>query len=50
MGSLLARLLLVVSVALIPAVGFQVYAEIQARAVRDQLVKTELAKKYKAVL
>jgi PAS domain S-box-containing protein len=41
LGSLLARLLLVVSVALIPAVGFQVYAEIQARAVRDQLVKTE---------
>jgi PAS domain S-box-containing protein len=41
MNSLLARLLLVVSVALAPALGFQAYTESEARRVRQQLVEEE---------
>jgi hypothetical protein len=42
LNSLLARLLLVVSVALIPVLGFQLYAESQARAVRNNLMDEEV--------
>ena len=41
MRRLLTRLLLVVSVALVPALGFQVYSESQARHIRKQLVEEE---------
>ena len=41
MKSLLTRLLLVVSVALVPALGFQAYTEIDARRIRQQLVEDE---------
>jgi PAS domain S-box-containing protein len=39
--SLLARLLLVVSIALVPALAFQIYAESQARRTRQLLVEDE---------
>jgi C4-dicarboxylate-specific signal transduction histidine kinase len=39
--SLLARLLLVVSIALVPALAFQAYTEIDARRIRQQLVEDE---------
>jgi PAS domain S-box-containing protein len=41
MNSLLARLLLIVSLALVPALGFQAYTESQARHARQQLVEDE---------
>ena len=41
MKSLLARLLLVVSVALVPALAFQAHTENEARLVRKQLVEEE---------
>ncbi len=39
--TLLSRLLLIVSVALVPALGFQAYTESQARHIRQQLVEDE---------
>ncbi len=41
MSILLARLLLIVSVALVPALGFQAYTESEARRIRQQLVQDE---------
>ncbi|CAH2603727.1 Histidine kinase [Rhodovastum atsumiense] len=41
MRSLLVRLLLIVSVALIPVLGFQVYTESETRQIRRQLVQDE---------
>jgi PAS domain S-box-containing protein len=38
---LLARLLLLVAAALLPAIGFQLYAEVRAREVRERLVHEE---------
>ena len=40
-NTLLARLLLIVSVALVPALGFQAYTESKARHIREQLVRDE---------
>ena len=39
--SLLARLLLIVSIAVLPALAFQVYIEREARQTRQQLVEDE---------
>nr|WP_294560243.1 PAS domain-containing protein [uncultured Rhodopila sp.] len=41
MNSLLARLLVVVAIAVIPALAFQAYLEIEARQVRQQLLEEE---------
>ena len=41
MKSVLARLMLVVAVALVPAVGLQIFNEAQARKVRQQLIEDE---------
>jgi len=41
MNSLLARLLLIVSIVLVPALGFQAYTENAARHARQQLVEDE---------
>jgi len=41
LNSLLARLMLVVSIALVPALGFQAYTESEARHARQQLVEDE---------
>ena len=41
MKSLLARLLLIVSLALVPALAFQAYTESQARRFRQHLVEDE---------
>jgi len=41
LSSLLARLMLVVSLALVPALGFQAYAESEARRARQQMVEDE---------
>ncbi len=41
MSSLLGRLLLVVSIALLPALAFQTYSEITARDIRRQLMEDE---------
>jgi hypothetical protein len=41
MNSLLGRLLIVVAVALLPALAFQAYTENQARHVRHQLLQEE---------
>ena len=41
MSSLLARLLLIISVALVPALGLQAYTESDARRIRLQLVQDE---------
>jgi signal transduction histidine kinase/ActR/RegA family two-component response regulator len=41
MKRLLTRLLLVMSVAMLPALGFQIYTEHEARRIRAQLVKDE---------
>lgn len=49
MKSLLARLLLVVAVALVPALGFQVYTEANARHVRQQLMEEEALRQLRLV-
>ena len=41
MTSLLARLLMIVAVALVPVLGFQIYSETQTRTVRLQLIEDE---------